>query len=188
MTTLFQQGITAFQAGQVETALTCFRTLVRQEPRNLSAWNALGNILGAAGDAVGSITAYRQALVINAAVAEIHYNLAAQLQGQGDLEGAERHYREAVRLKPQWAEAHNNLGNLFWLHQRFAEAEACYRQAVTLNPGYVQAYYNLGVLFQRREQCLLDRAYLSVETCWIGWFQLHQAVHSHSSRLHKDCS
>jgi tetratricopeptide (TPR) repeat protein len=152
MTTLFQKGIAAFQAGQIEAALTCFRTLVCQESRNLSAWNALGNILGAAGDAPGAVAAYRQALKINAAIAEIHYNLAAQLQGLGDLEGAERHYREAVRLKPQWAEAHNNLGNLFLQHQRFAEAEVCYRQAVTLNPGYAQAYYNLGVLFQHMER------------------------------------
>ncbi|MEI8378475.1 MAG: hypothetical protein WCF95_08060, partial [bacterium] len=83
MTNLFQKGIQAFQAGQIEEALICFRTLARQEPRNLPAWNALGNILGHAGDAAGAVAAYRHALAINAAVAEIHYNLAGQLRGLG---------------------------------------------------------------------------------------------------------
>ena len=145
MANLFQKGIQAFQAGQIEDALICFRTLARQEPRNLSAWNALGNILGHTGDAAGAVAAYRHALAINAAVAEIHYNLAGQLRGLGDPDGAEKHYREAIRHKPQWPDAHNNLGSLLLDRKRWDDAAAAFQQAIALNAGYAEAWNNLGV-------------------------------------------
>lgn len=147
---LFQQGIQAFQAGRTEEAAACFRELVRLEPRNLSAWNALGNILAQSGDAEAAVAAYRQALALRQDVPEILYNLAGLLQARGLLADAELHYRRALALRPGWAPCLNNLGNLLWQANRIEEAAACYRQTLDTTPDDADAAGNLGLLLAQQ--------------------------------------
>ena len=59
-----------------------------------------GNALFASRDFMGAEEAFRQAIVVDAASAEAHYNLALTLDRTGHQAEAKKHYIEAANLAP----------------------------------------------------------------------------------------
>ena len=59
-----------------------------------------GNALYASQDFPGAEQAFRQAILVDAALAEAHYNLALSLDRTGRKDEARRHYIEAANLAP----------------------------------------------------------------------------------------
>ena len=68
--------------------------------RTAAAQVEKGNTLFASRDFAGAEQAFRQAIVVDAGLAEAHYNLALTLDRAGRKDEAKKHYIEAANLAP----------------------------------------------------------------------------------------
>src|SRR5688572_27272546 len=62
-----------------------------------------------AGDPKGAAAAFRQALELNPASADLHHNLAAALAKLEMFEAAFRHFEQSLVLRPNSADTYRNL-------------------------------------------------------------------------------
>ncbi|HEX4273158.1 MAG TPA: tetratricopeptide repeat protein, partial [Rhizomicrobium sp.] len=92
---------------------------------------------------------YAQALTLNPALVEAHYNRGAIRQLAGDWAGALSCYDAALRARPDYAEALSNRGNVLIQLRRYDQALASFDQALAITPGRPSALNGrAGVLFK----------------------------------------
>ena len=156
-------------SGRGADAEDCLRQLIALAPGHAGAHLLLGHLLAARKDPQAT-PCFRQALSLDAGLAEGWANLALLLEKEKQWSEAEAHHRRALELAPATPEIHANLGNLLAGQHRYDEAACEYRQALALAPGSAVAHSNLGVLQadigrdaeaeqSLRQAVLLDPAY-----------------------------
>ncbi|MFZ6769997.1 tetratricopeptide repeat protein [Undibacterium sp. Di26W] len=104
------------------------------------------NDLMAQGQVDAAEAAFRQALVLEPDLAEVHANLAWLLAQQGRFVQAEAAYLHALQLAPDNLQIALNFAVMLAARKRFVEAEQWYRQILAQDAGRVPAWSNLGVL------------------------------------------
>jgi len=120
----------------------------RQVSAALNAAINRGNELLAQDKPEQALEAFSEALKINPADEDVHYDLGLVLARLGKVDEAISHYQEAVRLYPQYVEAWNNLGNLLMRAGRTQEAIERFQNALKISPEYASAHNNLGTALQ----------------------------------------
>ncbi len=129
-----------------EEAVGYCRAALALQPRNVTVWNNLGNLLNAQGKHQEAEAAYRAAIRIKPDYVFAHTNLAIVLNAQGKPREAEVACREAIRIKLDDSKAYTNLGIALRAQGKPKEAEAAYREAIRIKPDDAEAHYNLGNL------------------------------------------
>ena len=154
------------QAGDFPEAESRYRTIVRAEPSNSTAWSLLGGACHMQGKLDDAVASYQQALRLEPDNADVHNNLGLAYGARGRLSEAVASFREAVRLNPSSSSHHHNLGAALLDQGGIDEAMASFREALQLEPVYPEAHHNLGVALQ--QQGKLDDA----EACFRRALQL----------------
>ncbi|MFA5950223.1 MAG: tetratricopeptide repeat protein, partial [Hyphomicrobium sp.] len=126
-------------AATVRIATACLAA----RPADVEALHLRGIALYRQGRTPDAIDDLMNAARLDAARADIRWNLTAMLRAVGRLVEAEAVGRDAVRLAPDAPEAHNNLASVYKDTGRQGEAERHYRRAIALRPDYSDAYTNL---------------------------------------------
>jgi tetratricopeptide (TPR) repeat protein len=144
-----------FALGRVAEARTELERAVETQPDLHAAWNLLGSVLAAQGDARAE-QAYRRALTLKPDHPETHYNLGVLFLERGRLDEAIACNRKAVTLRPGFVAAHNNLANALRARGRVDEALAHYAKAVELEPRFADGWSNFGAAL--REAGRVDEA------------------------------
>jgi tetratricopeptide (TPR) repeat protein len=137
-------GITLFQKGRVDEAITQYQTALQIKPDYTEVHNNLGNALFQKGNADEAIAQYQQALQINPYYAEACYDLGNALFQKGNVDEAIAHFQQALQIKPDYAEACYNLGTALLQKGNVDEAIAHFQQALQIKPDYMEAHINLG--------------------------------------------
>ncbi len=133
------------ESGRVDEAQACLRDVIALAPHHTLPYLRLAHLLAKRKPSEAA-ECYRQALALDAGLAEAWANLALLLEKDGKWTEAEAHHRRALELAPNSSEIHANLGNLLARLHRAEEAEQEYRQALALKPESAIAHSNLGVL------------------------------------------
>jgi tetratricopeptide (TPR) repeat protein len=149
-----------FALGRIEEARTELEAVVASQPDLHAAWNLLGSVLAAQGDARAE-QAYRRALMLRPDHPETHYNLGVYFLERGRLEEAIACYRKALGLRANFYAAHNNLANALRARGRADEALSHYAQAVQLEPRFAEGWSNYGAAL--REAGRIDEAIAALE-------------------------
>jgi len=97
---LYRQGITAVQGGDLAGARTAFEQVVKLAPGSPEGHNSLGWVLFSQGHLAEAISQFRTALRLKPNFLQAHINLANALAQSGNLPEADSGAREAVRLAP----------------------------------------------------------------------------------------
>ena len=126
-----------------------FRRAVSLSPEDEHLRFNLARALEAVGDARGAARALREALDINANLAEAHEELGVLLFQQRQLSDAIAHLTTATRLAPRSATAHSALGGALAQAGRFPEAVAHLEQALAIDPNDSAARQNLARIPRR---------------------------------------
>ncbi|MDJ0777036.1 MAG: PA2778 family cysteine peptidase [Gammaproteobacteria bacterium] len=95
-----QTAIDLEQVGRIDTALRAYRAAAQRWPQNLLAHSGAGNAAYALGDFTSAEAAYRRALQIDAAQADVWNNLAYALAQQGRHEASLAAIERALALEP----------------------------------------------------------------------------------------
>lgn len=159
ITSLFKNGYTLHQAGNLEEAATLYHKVLEIQPEHVDANFLLGTLNLQQGSLDTATTFLKKTITLKPDDAMAYNNLAIALQDQRKLDEAKESYCKAISLVPDYAEAHYNLANVFKEQGRLDEAIKSYRQAITLIPDYAEALSNLGNVLQ--EQGKLDEAIAS---------------------------
>jgi tetratricopeptide (TPR) repeat protein len=95
------------------------------------------------------MAAYRQAAVLDPAMASAIINLANIHYARDRAVEAEALYEKALAIDPGSFEAQYNLGNVLHDSARFEAAARCYAAALAIAPGYADAHFYLAVTLEK---------------------------------------
>jgi YaiO family outer membrane protein len=141
---LYQQGVAARLAGDLDTAIARLRAAAALAPRDADTALQLGLALAAAGAWEEAEASLRRTLDLAPGYADARIGLARLALQNGDPATAE------VRLAPVLAADADNLdalvlqGRIAMARSAMAEAEAAFGRALAVEPDYVDALVGLG--------------------------------------------
>jgi tetratricopeptide (TPR) repeat protein len=149
---LFELVGQVYTAGRMEDAARLCRQLINRAPNMADAYNVLGVILNALGDAEQACAHIRRAIELNPNVASFYANLGEVERQRGRLEEAEAALTRAIELEPASAQAFSNLGIVHFDRKDFEAAAKAYERAIELQPVFPEAYNNLGNAYRTLER------------------------------------
>jgi Sulfatase/Tetratricopeptide repeat len=97
--------------------------VIRQSPRNLSAYVLLGSSRILGGQPAGAVAPLTRAAELAPYNADVQFNLGLAWSGRGDIPRAEKAWRRTLALAPRYQDAAVDLINMLMQTGRFAEAE-----------------------------------------------------------------
>ena len=103
---------TPFPAGgeRAQNQILQLREMVRQNPKNLSAWIQLGDISMDSSRFSEAIDAYQKALALDEKNVDVRVDLGTCYRSIGKSDKAAEEYRKAIAINPNHINAHRNLG------------------------------------------------------------------------------
>lgn len=129
---------------QVRNDILGFQARLRGDPNDAVTHNDLAVRYLDIGQVELTREHLSQAMELDPAFAEPHFNLASLLISESNTPGAIEEFRRAIALAPDYSEAHNNLGALLASTGMIDEAIVYYQLAIQFDPGHSGALYNLG--------------------------------------------
>ena len=96
-----------------------------------------------------AIEAYRQAIDVSPADADVWRRLGRAELDTRHFDDAIEAYHRAIKLDPRNAVLHNDLGVAFFHADNYEAARAAYEAALAARPDYARVHRNLGVLFEK---------------------------------------
>jgi tetratricopeptide (TPR) repeat protein len=122
--------------------------LLELHPRHGAGWYLLGRQRLKQGGPDRALAAFDEAIAIDPAMDQAHFQRANTLQALGRDDAALAAFREASRLAPGVMEIHFNLGLLLHRTAALAEAATTLHLCTRLAPDYADGWYNLGLVQQ----------------------------------------
>jgi Tfp pilus assembly protein PilF len=153
-----QEAREAYQQGRLAEAYQRFADIIRSEPGNIDALDALGLIALRMARPVVAEQHFRQALQADPKDAQARSQLAL-IYGEGDPISAESRLRGLLAEQPESAPAHFALGSLYARQERWVEAQQSFFQAHTLDKQNADTLYNLAVALDHLRQERLAAQY-----------------------------
>ena len=148
----YQSGLAAWQSGDLKSARASFEAVVKLNPRDSDAQNALAQVLLQQGEVAAAIPHFRTVTRLKPSLAIGHVYLGQALSLSGDRENAITELRTGVRLAPQQPEAHEALARVLSAHGDDQEAQSEMRRAVDLAPKRPELHDALGSLLAQQKE------------------------------------
>ena len=118
----------------VTAELNRMRAVVKANPSDATAHNALGLALAKSGDLKGAAFEFNEAIKLKSDYAEAHTNLGIALERQADFPNALAAFRRAAELAPNDADLHVSIASILTRTQNLEGAIDELRMAAQLNP------------------------------------------------------
>ena len=168
--TLFDQGVRALKAGNLDEAESAFRAVIEQGGELAQVHNNLGIVYQVRGQHERAVTEFRAAARIDPDYPAPRILLGASLLALGRVEEARVSLEAAVRLAPGEALAHAQLARAHELSGDWSGAVDQLLAVRRLVPDDPERLYGLGQAYLRLSEACLRR--------------LH-TLHPHSARSHQ---
>ena len=146
-------------AGNIDKAVTMFRSATQQDPKYALAFAGLGEAYWrktiASGDKEWSVLATENAehaVQLDGSLAIVHSVLGAIYGTIGREQDAIRELQRAIELAPNNAEAPRQLAKVYNNLGRFEEAEALYLRSTKARPTDWYGHLLLALFYQQRER------------------------------------
>lgn len=141
--------------------LHALRSLVAQNPTDVSALNDLGNLLALTGNLDEATETYGRALEIEPDNPTPRYNLALVLAQRGERKQAINELKMVVAIDARHAWAYYQLGSLYVEQNRRSKALQSYELAFSLDPSLTDPGVNPHIVENRHVTESLLRTYLA---------------------------
>lgn len=143
---LFKRGLSAHQAGDLNTAKSLYSQVLKRRPEHVDALHFLGVVEGALGSAELAIECIQRAIELDPTNAACHLHLGNVYKGLDQPSLAVAAYLRAIELRPGYHMAYSNLGATYDQMGEFDKAIESYDQALSLVPNYPEAQWNRAAL------------------------------------------
>ena len=128
---------------------TLFKEVLRVEPQNYIAYNALGLSAEGRGEYEKALYCYYMAIKINNRYVPAYNNAGNILMNVGKVSDAIKSYKEALSIDNRSSVAHNNLGVALALNKNLSGALFYFIEAVKIKPDYFIALNNLALTLEK---------------------------------------
>ncbi|GEM_PF-282372 len=143
---LFQKGMAAHQAGDLDTADEIYAQVLTLDPLHADALHLAGVLAHQRGRQERAETLIRQAIRINPRIPWYYSNLGNIYRAQDRLDAAVMELKRAVQIDPAFADGHYNLANIEREQGLLDSAESHYRLASALAPDNATFHSNLAFI------------------------------------------
>jgi tetratricopeptide (TPR) repeat protein len=143
-------GVALVKQGDIDTAISHYKTAIKINPNFANAYNNLGFVLAQQGSLKKAISHYKTAIKINPNFDKAYNNLGFVLAQQGSLKKAISHYKTAIKINPNFDKAYSNLGIALAKQGDIDTAISHYKTAIKINPNFAKAYSNLGIALVKK--------------------------------------
>jgi len=134
-----------------EKGKSMLQDLIKDDPENYKAYNALGKVLVLQKDTETAVDMFEKASKIRPDFTESVINLAQTLYKLGEYPEAKIYYQRIVETESKNADGHFGLANVYRKQESYKDAIREYNVALNLNPRDAQAYVNLGLCHYKDE-------------------------------------
>jgi tetratricopeptide (TPR) repeat protein len=176
--TLFDQGVLALKAGNLDEAESAFRAVIEQGGELAQVHNNLGIVYQMRGQHERAVVEFREAARLDSDYPAPRILLGASLLALGRVEEAKVSLEAAVRLAPGEALAHRELAKAYERSGEWAGVVDEYRTLRRLAPDEPEHLYGLGQGYLRLSETCLRR----LHDLYPDSARSHQAQ-AHSYRL-----
>ncbi|MFV1849805.1 MAG: tetratricopeptide repeat protein [Thalassospira sp.] len=139
---LFQRGLAAHQAGQIDDAIRLYSLSLRQNQQQPDVWNNLGVALRRSKKLEASLIAYRRAADLRPENAGLWSNMGNCLREMMRFDEALVAHKKALELDSSIKSHTFNTGLVYRDMNRFEEALEYFERALALDPDYVDANWD----------------------------------------------
>ena len=157
---LLRMGLIEQRSGKLLTAEEHFRRLILLDPKHVSGYIALGDLLLQAGDYEEANKVLQMAAQM---MADIPFVEPLDLDNDRVVDFRDRAHDDAplfnerelldrLRRNPEDVEAHFDLGRLYIATNRPQPAETSFKQVIRLQPDHPEVYTELGSLFAQQDR------------------------------------
>jgi Tfp pilus assembly protein PilF len=153
-----QAAYAAFLEGNYSLARQRYQDVLRQDPRNVDALNALGMIAWRSGQPDVAERMFRTAVQTDPKDATANAQLAL-LYAEGDPTAAEGRLRNMIASQPAGAAAYYSLGSLMARQGRWNESQQALFQAYTLDSDNPDILFNLAISLEHLGQSGVARQF-----------------------------
>jgi tetratricopeptide (TPR) repeat protein len=136
----FTEGLAAQRSGDLKTAMTAYRTAIRQDPGFFEAHYNLGVAAYDAGQISLALTAYETALALRPDSRDTRYNFGLSLRAADYPVDAAEELKKLLVANANESRVHFSLGNLY--AQQLGQpklAREHYQNVLALEPNHPQA-------------------------------------------------
>ena len=118
------------------------KALIEKNPKLFILHHLLSLALDGQQKTIEAINSYKNALLIQANMPDLLFNLGILLTKTNQLDEAANCYLKAIKIKPDFFEAHGNLGTILQRQGKLKEAILSYNQGLKINPQDARGYFN----------------------------------------------
>lgn len=136
-------GISALEAGDLETANARFALALEHNPRFIEALTNQGLVELERGNPVRARQLFERARRLNPEIAQPHHALGVVAEHEGRHDEAAVHYRAALAVDPGFGPARANLARLLYEAGRLEAAREQYRRLIEIAPDEPSGYAGL---------------------------------------------
>ncbi len=141
---VFQQAVTAMQAGKADAAERLFRQILQVQPQHVATLNLFCILLTTLGR-FEEAERYAQLALNEDKTSDVtFYNYGLILKALKRPTEALEQFSEALRINAAVAETWNNRGTVLNELKRYREAIADFDRAIAINANYPAAFFNQG--------------------------------------------
>jgi len=139
---LFQRGLAAHQAGQIDDAIGLYSTALRQNPKQPDVWNNLGVALRRSKKFEAALIAYRRAADLRPDNAGLWSNMGNCLREMMRFDEALIAHKKALELDDTIKSHTFNAGLVYRDLNRFDDALEYFNRALAIDPDYIDASWD----------------------------------------------
>ena len=108
---------------QVSSEILSLKEIVKKDPKNLTAWEELGNLYFDSGQPKEAIEAYKEYLAIQPDNPDVRTDMGIMYRALGDFDRAIEEFKKAAQSDPKHANSRYNIG-IVLLHDKGNVKEA----------------------------------------------------------------
>ena len=135
---------------RIGDAIDAYKQAIRLAPKQIFAWNNLGNLCSKIGRDDEAIIAFLKALECNSKDPIAWNGLGNVYYKKSYTDDAIAAFRKSIHFMPTFSHPWNGLGDVYADSGRLNEAIQAYKQAIELNKVYITPWLNLGALFTKQ--------------------------------------
>ena len=139
---LFQRGLAAHQAGQIDDAIRLYSAALRQNQDQPDVWNNLGVALRRSKRFAAALIAYRRAADLRPENAGLWSNMGNCLREMMRFDEALAAHKKAIELDDTIKSHTFNAGLVYRDLNKFSDALGYFNRALAMDPEYVDANWD----------------------------------------------
>jgi len=140
-----EEALTECRNKNFEKGADLLEALLRDDPNNYEAENALGKVLVILNEPEAAIEHFKRAIDLRPDFSQAIAYLAQTYYKMGNYADARTYYQRLVEYEPKNPEGHFGLANVYRKTEKYKDAIREYNAALELKHDDAQAYINLGL-------------------------------------------